>query len=1106
MGLSPGTASRPISFRLVVLSPTSLFTIAGVALPALTLVALSGLLGDVTTRTLDDLNHLAAGAVAGVCLLLTRLRVQGEERLWRLLLTCGATAWTAGQLVWAYHRLMNGQAPPSPSLADAGRLALPLFALPALWLVPPRGRRPRSWPIFGVDLLIAFGALFIMIWATPLGNPLRAPGPGFGGLVTDAYLASGLLIIALVLLLARFRIPADPWRWTLIALGLVAFAVSEALLLGLFHPAHGSTAIVDGPRQVASGAGFVFGPLLLAGAALTGAGRTEEASEVGSDCAFPALARRPQLPGLSWLPWLPPAGAALIVAGQLAAGRPLGVVGTGVGLGLLVAILLRQSLTGLDNVRLIHELRAGQEQLRAQAYNDSLTGLANRALFDQRLRRAIRGGRPLGLIFCDLDDFKAVNDQLGHNAGDDVLRAVAHRLRGCVRPADTVARLGGDEFAILMEDAAEAPDVIGRRILGAVGRPFQLRHRGEEARVRVGASVGVAVLDRVDPDASPESLLAGVDQAMYAAKRRGKNQLVTFRNGAGPGTGPGAPGADRYLPLFDPAVSAKSMHPTPPSHPTPHPTEPMPEGQTPTTGSLPVPPGVPQVIDHPLDHPPTGPIPRLGSRTTPGGLNTPAAQYRGSGQARPEPPRPEPTEAERKAEDKARLAAAAQRSVERTLAGFEALEKESERREAEQKAAERRAHEALEIEAEVRAGTRPEAEVIPLSRAVDIRTEKADRAEKAERAERARREAREAGQDQDEPEEEAGTGDAGVGNEATGNPPIEQAQDGRPAVAGSASNAESPDDAEVPEETRRDENSSPSIDYEGSDSSGHNARWSRAGATAEPDHRPSPIPPFSLEETVQQAEQLASLASDHIDVIYRPVLRPQTGQLVALATTVRWRHPVHGVLESAALMTAAEHAGLRRPLEERLLDSVCADLALLRKAPDWDELAAHVPLDARYLTDDRLVTVVERTLRRHDLPGSALVLRISGTGPSVDLVAAERVLGRVRALGVGIGLAGFGTGAAGLALLTRLPIGYLTLDESLTAAEPGSRATAVLAGVVAMTPGLALTLIADGVNHQEQADRLTRLGVELAQGPLYGPPVPLPELDLMRLPVNPTRS
>jgi len=120
------------------------------------------------------------------------------------------------------------------------------------------------------------------------------------------------------------------------------------------------------------------------------------------------------------------------------------------------------------------------------------------------------------VLLCDLDAFKPVNDEHGHAAGDAVLRAVAHRIRGAVRPADTVARIGGDEFVVLCEDleGPDAADTIARRIRGAMAEPFDLGR----ARVRVGISVGTAVGE--GPGLEADALLAVADEHMYREKRR----------------------------------------------------------------------------------------------------------------------------------------------------------------------------------------------------------------------------------------------------------------------------------------------------------------------------------------------------------------------------------------------------------------------------------------------------------------------------------------------------------------------------------------------------------------------------------------------------------
>jgi diguanylate cyclase (GGDEF)-like protein len=175
-----------------------------------------------------------------------------------------------------------------------------------------------------------------------------------------------------------------------------------------------------------------------------------------------------------------------------------------------------------------------QKQLEAQlqhnAFHDALTGLANRALFADRLDHALartdRLAAPVAVLFVDLDDFKAVNDGAGHTAGDDLLVAVADRLRRTLRPGDTIARLGGDEFAVLIEDAAEPgrPEAAAQRLLAALAEPFDAAENG--AVVRITASVGIAMGAAGQHDA-PE-LLRHADVAMYAAKAAGKGRSAVF--------------------------------------------------------------------------------------------------------------------------------------------------------------------------------------------------------------------------------------------------------------------------------------------------------------------------------------------------------------------------------------------------------------------------------------------------------------------------------------------------------------------------------------------------------------------------------------------------
>jgi diguanylate cyclase (GGDEF)-like protein/PAS domain S-box-containing protein len=181
------------------------------------------------------------------------------------------------------------------------------------------------------------------------------------------------------------------------------------------------------------------------------------------------------------------------------------------------------------NTRDISERKAFEEQLSHQAFHDAVTGLANRALFRDRVTHAIerqgRDRKPIAVLFMDLDDFKTINDSLGHAAGDQLLREVGERLKECLRAADTAARLGGDEFAILLEDGGEgilAVDVADR-MMQMLEEPFALE--GKEVFVR--ASVGIAVADG-DDSGDAEELLRNADVAMYMAKEKGKGRYQVF--------------------------------------------------------------------------------------------------------------------------------------------------------------------------------------------------------------------------------------------------------------------------------------------------------------------------------------------------------------------------------------------------------------------------------------------------------------------------------------------------------------------------------------------------------------------------------------------------
>lgn len=175
----------------------------------------------------------------------------------------------------------------------------------------------------------------------------------------------------------------------------------------------------------------------------------------------------------------------------------------------------------------VSERKVLEDQLVHQAFHDALTGLANRKLFVDRvthaLQRRLRSEAAVSVLFCDLDDFKVVNDTLGHAPGDQVLSVVGRRLAQALRAGDSAARLGGDEFAVLLEDSGlDAAKAIAERVLTEIRRPIDVD--GEE--VRVDASIGIAT--QRAGHLTADELLRDADLAMYLAKGAGKGQILAF--------------------------------------------------------------------------------------------------------------------------------------------------------------------------------------------------------------------------------------------------------------------------------------------------------------------------------------------------------------------------------------------------------------------------------------------------------------------------------------------------------------------------------------------------------------------------------------------------
>jgi diguanylate cyclase (GGDEF)-like protein len=213
----------------------------------------------------------------------------------------------------------------------------------------------------------------------------------------------------------------------------------------------------------------------------------------------------------------------------------------GIAISLLVFGMLQVLLRSRG--RALRLVREQTEELRHRALHDDLTELPNRALIMDRIgqmaQRARRNGTAAAVLFIDLDSFKDVNDTYGHAVGDALLRAVAARLRACLRTTDTAGRIGGDEFVVLVEGTSlsDGGAAIAERLLDALHQPYQLDELREVA-LRVNASIGVAVAGAGgagmlmfrgrQSDEAGEELLRNADMALYDAKAAGKNRYAVF--------------------------------------------------------------------------------------------------------------------------------------------------------------------------------------------------------------------------------------------------------------------------------------------------------------------------------------------------------------------------------------------------------------------------------------------------------------------------------------------------------------------------------------------------------------------------------------------------
>ena len=463
---------------------------------------IGGWSGEATVRVIDDIGLVVFALFGSLCAAFAAQSSRGRSRLAWTFMSIGVGGWAFGAALWAYFELL-AHAAPFPSLADAGYLLFPIAVCLGIVLFPV-GYTGQSRFRMVMDGIIVAGALFEVFWVLVLRDVYETGGAStFAVGLSLAYpLLDVVLITVAVIVLARANTHQRA-ALTLLTVGIVLMALSDSFFV--YRNAHG---VYSGADKI--DIGWATGLLIIGVAALIA--RVKPATDV----AVPLTTSQASM----WLPYLPVALAAMVCAPfvlPVPGMAPLLISSCF----LIGAVLIRQFLVVRENRRLL-------SAVADQALRDPLTGLANRVLFNDRLTHAMqvhqRDSQLVAVLSLDLDDFKLVNDSLGHAAGDDLLVLVADRLLECVRGSDTVARLGGDEFAVLMEGRAEHARLIAHRVVQAFDDPFSIDGRDLVMR----PSVGLAVASPEDAEVSADQLLKQADVAMYSAKRSRTGGVHTF--------------------------------------------------------------------------------------------------------------------------------------------------------------------------------------------------------------------------------------------------------------------------------------------------------------------------------------------------------------------------------------------------------------------------------------------------------------------------------------------------------------------------------------------------------------------------------------------------
>jgi len=468
--------------------------------------------GPVVTRNIDDLLQAAAPLLVALPLCLWRASAStGRLRRYWEVLAAAAAAWAAGQLVWCYLEIARHQQPTASNWPTVGYLLAVVLAGAALVIYPgPRlhwSGRIRAL----IDGLLIVTTLLFVSWAIAIDTgALQRSGVDLTERITVlTYPATDIVLLAvLVTVFGRgHRSLRDP----LLVVGMSFLALflgdSLSIYIGLAD-AYSTGSVVDV---------CWFAAFLLLGLATL----VPPVAQDGAD---------PETTPPTWTEFITygPLSLALVIGVvQVVRGAAFDTVEETLVLISVALLMARGVLFVLENRVLMTLVESTVSDLEWLTLHDPLTGLANRVLFDDRLAQVCadqqRNPHSVAVAYLDLDDFKEVNDSMGHVAGDELLRQVGERLSASVRQQDTLARLSGDEFAILMHTAEGPPQVeeVLRRVLGPLDDPFVIDGHDVQVTVSIGYSMSFGVTDA-------KAFLEQADAAMYLAKSEGKHRVHRY--------------------------------------------------------------------------------------------------------------------------------------------------------------------------------------------------------------------------------------------------------------------------------------------------------------------------------------------------------------------------------------------------------------------------------------------------------------------------------------------------------------------------------------------------------------------------------------------------